>query len=183
MRASRWWISAGAAVAIVALTSGCSLIGTGITVGKNLSSNKLDMRIFLDDQEAKRDELKQAATGYSRYKIKEPVATAPKLRFEYKKPDALGRITTVIVSIHQKFEANYSDHAEFTVVTRSNEPEAQMRPNTVYDLGALPGDFRVLDYKGNDVSKVDLKPGMEYMLMLTVKADASESAQIYFKTK
>lgn len=183
MKSNRGWVSGCAALALAGVLSGCSMIGTGISVAKNLGSNKLELRIFLDDQEAKRDELKQAATGYSRYKVKEPINTAPKLRFEYKKPDALGRITMVTTSIHQKFEADYSHHAEFTVVTNSNDPEAQMKPNTTYDLGAMPSGFRIIDYKGGDVPAVALKPGMEYMLTLTVKADASESAQIYFKTK
>jgi hypothetical protein len=33
------------------------------------------------------------------------------------------------------------------------------------------------------VPGVQLNPGMKYMLVLTVKADKSEAAQIYFETK
>lgn len=182
----RMWIAVGLTFGALSAWTGCGVMSAasmGMTVGKNMSSNKLGVRVFLDGHEAKRDELKQAVTGYSRWKVKELVDTSPELKFEFKEPDALGRITTVIVSIHQKFEANYSDHAEFTVVSRSQDPMAQMKPDTVYDLAALPGDYKVIDYKGSEVGKVELKPGMEYMLNLTVKADASETAQIYFKTK
>ena len=41
---------------------------------------------------------------------------------------------------------------------------------------------KVIDLTGKDVSGVQLKPGMKYKLNLTVKADHSETAQIFFKT-
>ena len=47
-----------------------------------------------------------------------------------------------------------------------------------------PGEgFKVLDLTNKEVPGVTLKPGVEYMLSLTVKADKSETAQVYFKTK
>lgn len=165
---------------------GCSASGaafTAIGIGKNLKNNRLGIRIWVDEQEAKRNELKQAATGYSRWKIKEDVTTSPDLKFEFKEPGALGRISTIVVSIYQKHEANYSDQAEYTIIAaETNNPEAQMKPDTVYDLGNLGEGFKILDWKNQEVDKVELKPGWEYMMNITVKADDSETAQIFFKT-
>ncbi len=165
---------------------GCSASGaasTGFSIFKNTRSNRLDLRVFLDGHEAKRNELKQAATGYSRWKVSEKVSTHPKLRFEFKKPDALGRIKSITCSIFQKFEADYSHQAEYTVVARSNDPQAQMKPGVDYDLGAPGSAFRVLDFNDKEVTGIELKPGMQYMLVLTVAADDSETAQIFFETR
>ncbi|HRS29523.1 MAG TPA: hypothetical protein P5255_14795 [Phycisphaerae bacterium] len=116
--------------------------------------------------------------------VTEALGAAPKRQFEIMEPDKFGRITMVSLQIHQKFEADYSDHAEFVVTARNlNDSEAQMKPNTTYDLGAPGPGFRVMNYKGEEVPGVQLNPGMKYMLVLTVKADKSETAQIYFETK
>ncbi|MCH8806723.1 MAG: hypothetical protein IH986_11625 [Planctomycetes bacterium] len=167
------------------LISGCSVWGaasTALMVAKNVKSNRLGIRIWMDDHEAKRNELKQAVTGYSRWKIKEDVSTAPTLKFEFKDPGALGRISTIIVSIHQKFEAKYSDHAEFTIVATDSSPSAQMKPGTEYDLGALGDGFKILNWENKEVDGVELKPGVEYQFTISVKADDSESALIFIKT-
>lgn len=169
------------------LLVGCSASGAGSTgfhVGKNLLRKDSLLKITLDGQPAKQSTFKKAATGYSRFKVKEPVSTAPKLQFEIEDPDKFGRITMVSLQIHQKFEADYSDQAEFVVTARdANNPQAQMKPGVVYDLGHPGPDFMVLNYKGEEVSGVKLIPGMKYMLVLTVKADRSETAQIFFETK
>jgi len=172
---------------VLLVASGCSGSGAASTGGRmtlNLLRKDSHLKIWLDGQQAKQDKLKKAATGYSRFKIKEPVSTAPKLKFEIEDPDKFGRITMVSFQIHQKFEADYSDHAEFVCVARdTNDPQAQMKPNVEYDLGK-PGDqFKVIDFTSNEVEGVSLVPGMKYKLVLTVKADKSESAQIFFETK
>lgn len=174
-----------AALAVAALP-GCSGTGaamTGLSVFQNTQSNKLDLGVYLDGQEAKRNELEQAAKGYSKWKIAGRVSTSPRLRFTFKKPDALGRIRTITVSIFQEFKGKYSDKAEFTVISRSSESTAQMQPNTEYDLGNPGPAFRVTDFYDKEVAGVALKPGMKYMLVLTVAAESSESAQVYFETK
>jgi hypothetical protein len=164
--------------------SGTSAGWTGFSVGKNLLRKDSHLKIMMDGQQAKQNTLKKAAVGYSRFDVKERVGTAPKLQFEIMDPDKFGRITMVSISIHQKFEADYSDHAEFTIVAKdTNNPQAQMKPNTNYDLGAPGPDFKVINFKGEDVPGVQLIPGMKYMLTLTVKADKSETAQIFFETK
>ena len=166
---------------------GCSAEGgamTGGQMGLNLLKKDSHLKLFLDGQQAKQNTLKKAATGYSRWDIKEPVSTAPKLQFEILDPDKFGRITMVSAQIHQKFEADYSDQSEFTIFAKdTNNPQAQMKPGTTYDLGA-PGDTqKVINYKNETVPGVSLQPGMKYMLVLTVKADKSETAQIFFTTK
>ncbi len=169
------------------LLAGCSGTGAAITggrMGMNLLRKDSHLKIKLDGQPAKQTTWKKAATGYSRFKIKEAVSTAPKLQFELENPDKFGRITMVSVSIYQKFEADYSHQAEFTVIARdTNNPEAQMKPGVVYDLGNPGPGFKVLNLTSQEVSGVTLKPGMKYMLALTVRADHSETAQVYFKTK
>ena len=121
-------------------------------------------------------------SGYSQFTIADPVGTSPTLRFEIIEPEKFGRITVVTASIYQKFEADYSHQAEFTIHNKTNDPMAQMKPNTDYNLGS-PSGQSVMDLYSKEVSGVQLKPGMKYMLTLTVKADKSESAQIYFTTK
>lgn len=177
----------GTTLTLVCWIVGCSASGgasTGFSIGKNLSKKDSHLNIMLDGESAKQNKLKKAASGYSRFEIKEPVSTTPTLQFEIEDPDKFGRITWVSLQIHQKFEADYSHHAEFNVFSEdTNNPEAQMRPDTKYDLGNPPPGLKVMNYKNEEVDGVELKPGMEYMLVLTVKADKSETAQIYFETK
>lgn len=172
---------------ILMLAAGCSGTSAAMTGGRmglNLMRKDSHLKIWLDGEAAKQTKWKKAATGYSRFKIKEPVSTTPKLKFEIQDPDKFGRITMVSVSIHQKFEADYSDHAEFTVVARdTNDPQAQMKPGTDYDLGQPGEQFKTFDFKSSEAEGVALTPGVKYMLTLTVKADKSETAQIYFETK
>jgi len=77
--------------------------------------------------------------------VTEALGAAPKRQFEIIEPDKFVRITMVSLQIHQKFEADYSDHAEFVVTARHlNDFEAQMKPNTTYDLGAPGPNFKVM---------------------------------------
>ncbi len=174
-------------VPFILAVTGCSATGaamTGFQIGKNLSKKDSYLAISLDGHAAVQDQVKKAATGYSRFKISETVGTSPTLQFQIEEPDRFGRITMVQCQIHQKFEADYSHQAEFTVFSADvNNPEAQMKPNTPYNLGAPGAGFKVLNYKNETVGGVALKPGMDYMLVLTVKADHSETAQVYFSTK
>ncbi len=181
------------AIAIVCLLgslaclTACSATGAAITgaeMGLNLSKTDTHLRIFVDDQKAEQNQAKKAVTGYSNWKVKEPVSTEPKLKFEIIKPEKLGRITMVSVSLFQQYEADYSHQAEFGVNAKdTTEPQAQMKPDTVYDLGKPGEGFKVTDLTGKTVEGVKLKPGLKYKLVLTVKADKSETAQIEFKTK
>ncbi|TWT45562.1 hypothetical protein RAS1_19900 [Phycisphaerae bacterium RAS1] len=167
----------------LALSTGCSTgdASTGARFGLNLAKKDSHLKIWLDEEQAKQNKVKKAATGYSRWDVKH-CSTTPKLRFEIEDPDRFGRIGSVMLSIYQKFEAQYSDRAEFTLVARDKDPQAQMKPGIVYDL-AQPGQgFRVFDINGNDVTGVKLIPGVKYMMTLTVAADKSETAQVFFET-
>ncbi len=170
------------AAATLPFLMACSAMDV-VRVGKNLTEEDSHLLIKLDGQEAKQNKLKKGATGYSEFKVKEAVGTGPTLRFDIEKPEKFGRITMVAVSIFQKFEADYSNQAEFTIVSNVQDSQAQMKPNTDYSLAAPGPGFKVLDLNGKSVSGVTLKPGMKYMLTLTVKADKSETAQVYFETK
>ncbi|MFQ5806254.1 MAG: hypothetical protein ACE5I3_07385 [Phycisphaerae bacterium] len=172
---------------LLMLATSCSATGAAMTGGRmglNLVRKDSHLKIWLDSEPAKQSKLKKAATGYSRFKIKEPVSTSPKLKFEIEDPHKFGRITMVAVSIFQEFEADYSHQAEFTIVARkANDPQAQMKPGAEYDLGKPGEGFKVLDLTSNEVEGVALTPGLKYKLVLTVRADKSETAEIHFKTK
>ncbi|GMU22790.1 MAG: hypothetical protein AMXMBFR13_28740 [Phycisphaerae bacterium] len=163
--------------------SATSAVMTGGRVAWNLSKTDTHLRIWLDDHKAEQNTLKKAAVGYSEWKVDERVACGPKLRFEITKPEKLGRITMVAVSVFQQFEADYSHQAEYTLVAKdANDPQAQMKPEMVYNLASPGEDFKVIDLRGNPVEGIKLDPGKKYKLVLTVKADKSETAQIEFKT-
>ncbi|QOJ15356.1 MAG: hypothetical protein HRU75_12250 [Planctomycetia bacterium] len=173
----------GALLAAFALATGCSVTGaasTGFGVWKNTQANQLDTTIWIDGNQASRDELKQAATGYSRWTCSGDITASPTLKFEFKKPDAIGRIRSIVINIFQKHEARYSDQPDFIIVSRSQDPESQMKPGVVYDLAHLGPDFKVLNWKGEEIPAVQLQPGWQYMMNFVVAADDSETAQIFF---
>lgn len=165
---------------------GCSAGGaawTGLTMGKNVARTDSHLRVWVDGQPAEQNMLKKAATGHSNWTVAQPVGTSPSIKFELSDPARFGRITSVIVNVYQKFEADYSHQPEFTIVSRdSMNPEAQMRAGMTYNLGNPGGEFRTLNLTGKDVTGVVLQPGKEYMLQITVRADKSETAQVFFRT-
>lgn len=168
---------------IVIGLAGCSA-SDGVRMGLNLSRKDSYLKIWLDGQAAKQNKAKKAATGYARFEVPEPVECSPVLKFDIEDPDKFGRITMVSVSIYQKFESDYSHQAEFTIFAEdTNNPQAQMKPMTEYHLGNPPEGFQVMNLTNQEVEGVELIPGNMYMLTLTVKADKSETAQVFFETK
>jgi len=158
---------------------------TGISAVKNVfGGEKSYLRVSLDGMEAKQNTLKKAATGHSNWDIKEQVS-GDNLKLSYKitNPEKLGRITFTNVSIYQEFKGNYSTQPEFVVFGCDNRPASLMKENVMYDLGNPPASLKVIDVNGQKVKGVKLVPGMKYMLQLTIKADKSETACVYFKAK
>lgn len=171
--------------AIGGLSGGCSWQSAAMSGGQmgwNLSKKDSHLKVWIDGHEGKQNALKKAVTGYSNWKIEERTTCTPKLRFQIEDPDKFGRITRVILSIHQEFEADYSHQAEYTIVATGSDPMTQMKPGTDYDLAALPAGFEIRNLTGQTVGRVDLKPGLKYKLTLSVVADKSETAQVEFKT-
>lgn len=175
------------AVTGLALIAGCHGSGeasTGVSIMKNLSRKDTNLRIFLDDQEAKQSKLKKGLKGYSPFTIKEEIAGSPKFRYEIIEPKKFGFIKHVSMQVHPKFEADFSDIPDYIIHPRDmNNPEANMKPGVNYDLGNLGKDFRIIDRHDKEVERVGFKPGVEYLLVFTVAADKSETCQVYFKTK
>ncbi len=173
-------------VSLAFVLPGCG-VGSVITaakVGKNLMEKDSHLVVMLDGQLAKQNKLKKAAKGHANYEVKEPVSTSPTLQYDIEDPERFGRITMVSVSIFQKFEEDYSGQAEYTVFASDiNNPQAQMRAGNAYNLGNPGGAFKTINLTGQTVGGVTLQPGKKYMLTLTVKADRSETAQIYFETR
>ncbi len=167
--------------------SACSASSAGWSafgIGKNLTRKDTNLRIFLDGKQAKQNTLRKGIMGYSPFEIGESVTGSPTFKYEIIEPKKFGFIKHVTMQVHQKFEADFSDLPDYTIFPRGmNDAEQNMKPGVDYDLGNLGGQFKILDKKDNEVSSVEFRPGVEYLLVFTVSADQSESCQIYFKTK
>ena len=169
----------------MALVAGCSTgdAGTGIRIGGNLARKDTNLRIFLDGKQAQQNKLKKGLQGYSPFTIKEDVTGSPKFKYEIIDVKKFGFIKSVTMAVHQKFEADFSNLADYTIFAAKKGDDVQMKPDVEYDLGNLGPGFKILDKKDNEVPKVEFVPGKEYLLVFTVAADKSETIQVYFKTK
>jgi len=172
-----------AALVWAAGCSASSAISTTGNMAMNLAKSDTYLRVWLDDQKAEQNLAKKAAVGYSEWKVSEPVSTSPRLKFEIKHPEKLGRITMVSVSVFQQFQADYSHQPDYTVFCKDTDAESQMKPGVEYALGQPGGKLNVINLQGKTVEGVRLDPGKKYKLVLTVRADKSETAQIEFKTR
>ena len=163
--------------------SGCvgAAMGGARMVG-NMMKDKNYLRVSLDGKEGKQKAFKKALAGHSEWKIKDSVSTAPTLRYRMLKPERFGRITFTTISIYQEFRGKYSSQPEFTISSQDSRPEHLIQADENYDLGNLPAWLKVTDVRGDPVDGVTLIPGMKYQLQLTVKADRSETANVYFET-
>lgn len=170
----------------LALIAGCSAEGggsQGFSVAKNLFRKDTNLRIYLDGEQAKQSTLKKGLSGYAPFVIKKEATTSPVFKYEIMEAKKFGFIKSVSMQVHQKFEADFSDIADYVIFARKQDSEAQMKPGVDYDLGNLGPDFKILDKKDKEVEKVQFVPGVEYLLVFTISADKSETVQIYFKTK
>jgi hypothetical protein len=173
-------------LAMAAVVAGCSGVGAGMEafhVGKNLRSQDTNLRVFLDGEQATQNKLAKGLKGYAKFEIKKPVSTSPVFRYEIIDPKKFGFIKTVSLAVHQKFEADFSDLADYKIFSKSMDSEKQMQPNKDYDLAKLGADYKILDKKDKEVSQVKFVPGVDYLLVFTVAGDKSETIQVYFKTK
>jgi hypothetical protein len=174
----------GTFIACGIMLAGCGA-GSAVSVGKNLMRKDSHLKLWLDGHEAKQNKLKKAAKGYARYEVGEPVSVSPKFKYEIEDVDKFGFIKSTHVQVHQKFEADFSDIADFVIFAKnSKDRSADFRPGVEYDLANLGPNFTILNGRTDqEVSKVEFKPGVKYMLVFTVVADKSESTQIFFETK
>lgn len=169
------------------LIAGCSGTSAAITGGRmlwNVSRDSSNLRVLLDGQEGKQNKLKKAWKGPkgARFVIKEQVSTSPIFNYTLKNPDEFGRIAGVSFAIHQEFESDFSHLAEFVVYGKDNKSESQLKPDTDYDLSNLHENFKIVDHRGDPVDKVALKSGLQYRIVLTVRADASDTILVEFET-
>jgi len=179
-------IAAVALLASWAMVSGCSAEGggsQGFSIGKNLLRKDTNLRVYLDGEQAKQSTLKKGLSGYAPFVIKKEATTSPVFKYEIIEPKKFGFIKSVSMQVHQKFEADFSDIADYVIFARKQDSEAQMKPGKDYDLGNLGPDFKIMDKKDKEVDKVQFVPGVEYLLVFTISADKSETVQVYFKTK
>lgn len=180
-------VQSAALILGLASIAGCSASSgghTGFQIGKNLFRKDTNLRAYLDGEQAKQSKFKKGLMGYSPFTIKEEVSGSPTFRYEIIEPKKFGYIKDVMMAVHQKFEADFSDLADYKIFPRDmTEDDSNMRPGVDYDLGNLGLGFKILDKKDKEVDKVEFVPGVEYLLVFTISADKSETTQIYFKTK
>lgn len=180
---------AAMAVCLTGLTLvvGCSGSGAGhssYNITRNLLRKDTNLRVYLDGAEAKQNTFKKGLQGYSPFTIKEEITGSPTFRYEIIEPKKFGYIKHVVMAVHQKFEADFSDLADYTIIPRDmRDDDSNMRPGVEYDLGNLGPGFKILDKKDREVDRVEFVPGVEYLLVFTISADKSETIQVYFKTK
>jgi hypothetical protein len=168
------------ALTTLALLAGCSA-SQGFSFARNAARKDSYLKVKLDGQAAKQNLAKKTVAGYSEFKIPEPVSTTPTLVFEIEDTERFGRVTSVIINIFKEHANGYSNQAEYIIASKETGRDNQLQAGTEYDLGNLPGQFRVLDFDQKDVEGVSLQPGTKYMMNLVVAADKSETAQIYFE--
>ncbi|MGE3182931.1 MAG: hypothetical protein AB7N71_14970 [Phycisphaerae bacterium] len=167
------------------LFGGCSASGAGSTafgMFKNSKAGKLEVDIWLDGQMAARNKLKQAATGHSRYKIATPISTNPSFKFDIKDEETTGRVSYTNVAIYEVRGSKPSDQPEYIITPTGSGAEAQMKSGQTYSLTNPGPGFRIMNWENKDVSSVQLKPGKEYMFQFVIRADDSETAQVWFTT-
>jgi hypothetical protein len=177
-----------AIMSLAATLSGCSGMGAAMTGGRmawNASRESNEVRVFLDGQKGSKNVLEKAWKGPEGtfFKISEPVSTTPRFKYIIKDPEKIGRIVGVTMQIHREFDDEFSHLADYVIYSRDNSPESQLQPDTTYDLGSLQSNFEIRDYQGNAKPKVELEPGREYRLVLTVRGDRSESVIVEFETR
>lgn len=174
------------AMGCLLLIAGCSATGAaweGVRIGKNLAREDSHLKVSLDGHVVAQNKLIKGYKGYASFECPQPVSTAPNFRFEGLDAAKTGRVTGTYLQIHQRFDNDYSDQAEFSITPRSSGAENAMKPATTYNLASPGGQFRVTDFNGNEVSGVTLKPDTDYLMVFTVTGDRSESMQILFKTQ
>lgn len=176
-------ILTGVGLAAMVGCSGSSAGFTALRMGKNLAEKDSHLITYIDGQEAKQNKIKKAAMGHAQFKVKGKVGTAPTFKFEFDEDADFGRIRSTIINVYKEFRADYSGSPEFTIAPASQDPGAQFKPGTVYNLANPGPGFRVMDFYGNPVSGITLQPGMEYMFLFTVAGDNSETIQVFFDTK
>ncbi|MCB9858127.1 MAG: hypothetical protein H6818_20780 [Phycisphaerales bacterium] len=169
-------------IGFVGAGMGCSA-SSAFNVGKNLMKKDSHLVVYVDGMPAEQNKLKKGAMGYAKFKVKGTCSTSPSFKFDFEDPTKFGRITSTNMQIHQAFEADYSHQPEFTIYPATQDSEQLMKPGVVYNLGALPGNMKCMNFEKQPVGGVTLKPGMDYMLVFTVAGDRSESIQVLFSTK
>lgn len=141
------------------------------------------IRIRLDGWAAEQQALKKIVPGWSQWTVHEPISLGPTLFYQITKPERLGRITYVRAAIHRAFDGAYSSQPEFVIVSREpRDAASQLKPNIRYDLSTPTEGIRISDVTGREVPQVALEPGTKYQLVLTLKADKSQTAIVYFTT-
>ncbi len=168
--------------AVFLMTSGCSMM-SAVGIGKNVMRKDSHLAVFIDGMPAKQNKLKKGAMGYAEFKVEGTCSTSPSFKYEFADDKNFGRITSTNINIHQAFENNYSNQAEFTIYPAGGSSDNLLEAGKTYNLGSVPAGMECMNFDRQKVSGVTLKPGMNYMLIFTVAGDRSDSIQVLFSTK
>ncbi len=184
---SRALVSLLLAAGLLIPAAGCSVTGAAmqaVNIGKNVSKKDSYLRIFVDGHEATQNQLKKAYMGHASFKVRETVGTRPTFKFDFIEGKNFGRITSTSMQIHKEFDADYSHQAEWVITpANSSDTERLMKPGVEYNLASPGPDWKVYNFEKQEVSGIELQPGLEYLLVFTVAGDRSETVQVLFSTK
>lgn len=165
---------------------GCSATSAAMEtfrIGKNVAKKDSYLKIWVDGHPAEQNALKKAYFGHASFKVGETVSTRPTFKFDFIDPSKFGRITGTHLAIYQEFEGDYSHQAEFTINPVGTGTDNLMRPNIDYNLGAVPPTLQCMNFEKQTVPGVELKAGVDHLLVFTMTGDRSETVQILISTK
>ena len=166
-------------VGALVLAGGCAMFEKylgGTETAKSESGRESNVRVWLDDSECK--------WGDVWCEVGSSVGTGPKLKYEIVDADKMGAVSSVIINIFPEEGDGWSSGASHIVLAKdTNNPDAQMKPGTVYPLGSPPDEIRVMDGGGNTVAGVKLESGKKYLMNFVVSAAQSETVGVTFTVR
>lgn len=141
------------------------------------------VRIWIDGQPAQPVPTATISPGISNWRVSRPVSTSPRLRYDVTN-SRLGRPNTVSVGIfRQGRDGTASPQAEYSIYSTDPDAQAEIRPGVEHALGSPRGKIGIQNASNKTVEGVRLAPGQKYLLVLNVKGNQSETAQVEFVTR
>ena len=123
-------------VGALVLAGGCAMFEKylgGTETAKSESERMSNVRVWLDDSECN--------WGDVWCEVGSAVGAGPKLKYEIVDADKMGAVSSVIINIFPEEGDGWSSGASHIVLAKdTNNPDAQMKPGTVYPLGSPPDE-------------------------------------------
>jgi hypothetical protein len=141
------------------------------------------LRVWIDGQPAQPVPTQVAAPGISNWRVARPVSTAPRLKYEVVN-NRLGKPNAVSVGIFkQDAGGRTAPQADYSIYSTDPNSQAEIRPGAELALGRPGGKIGVQNGRNEPIDGVKLTSRQKYLLVLNVKGNQSETAQIEFVTR